>query len=389
MPHPLGRPLFAVAVLFVAVNLRPTLASVSPLLDAIQGDTNLSDTDAGLLTTLPVVLMGGCLLATSRLKALFGERAGVAIGIALILLASLGRWAWPGRSQLIVTAVLGGVGIAIVQALMPAIIRNRAGVRTASLMGLYSTGIMGGALIASMASPWIARGSNWAAALGVWALPASIGLAAWWSVTDPSDGSESTTEAGPVYGESRAWLLLALFGLGTGAYTLVLAWLPPFYTQLGWSAPAAGAALGAITFAEVIAGIVVSLWIDRFRDRRPALFAAIGALLLGLLCLCLEPLSLAWPAALFAGLGIGALFPLSLIVAMDHGETAGEAGAIVGFVQGGGYVVAAVLPLLAGLLRQNLFNLTPAWWLMAGLCLVLALITLCLRPGDRIVVSRS
>lgn len=38
-----------------------------------------------------------------------------------------------------------------------------------------------------------------------------------------------------------------------------------------------------------------------------ALFAAIGALLAGLLCLCLAPLTLVWPAAVLAGLGIGFL----------------------------------------------------------------------------------
>lgn len=118
------------------------------------------------------------------------------------------------------------------------------------------------------------------------------------------------------------------------------------------------------------------------------MLAAIGALLVGLLCLSLAPLPLAWPAALLTGLGIGALFPLSLIVAMDHGESASDAGVVVGFVQGGGYVLAAVLPLVAGLLRQHLSNLTPAWWLMAGLCLVLALIAPRLRPGERISFPR-
>ena len=142
--------------------------------------------------------------------------------------------------------------------------------------------------------------------------------------------------------------------------------------------------LGGVTFAEVLAGIVVSLWVHRCPDRRTALFAAIGALLVGLLCLCLAPLTLVWPAAVLAGLGIGALFPLSLIVAMDHGERAADAGAITEFVQGGGYVIAALMPLMAGILRQTLTDLTPAWWLMAGLCLVMMLMAVRFRPQDRI-----
>ena len=103
--------------------------------------------------------------------------------------------------------------------------------------------------------------------------------------------------------------------------------------------------------------------------------------------LSLSPLTFAWPAAILAGLGIGALFPLSLIVALDHGEASETAGVIVGFVQGGGYVLAATLPFASGVLRQNLSDLTPAWWLMSALCLVLALIAVRFRPTDRIALK--
>lgn len=384
MPVSASRFLFPATVILVGINLRPALAAIGPLLDAIQRDTGLGDTGASLLTTLPVVLMGVCLFGAAQLRGLFGERGGIALGAILIALACAARWWWPNLSALLFTAVLGGIGIAIVQALMPSVIRARAGAGTARLMGLYSTAIMGGALIASTLSPWIARSAGWPAALGIWAGPALIGLAAWWMVTDRSDTAPNGSTHRAMYRFPRAWMLLAFFGLGTGAYTLVLAWLPPFYTQFGWTAEAAGALLGLVTFAEVVSGIAVSLWINRLPDRRPALLAAIGALLAGLLCLCLAPLTLAWPAALLAGLGIGALFPLSLIVSMDHAEDAGEAGTIVGFVQGGGYVLAAVLPFVAGLLRQHMSNLTPAWWLMALLCVVMASIAARLRPGRRL-----
>ena len=69
---------------------------------------------------------------------------------------------------------------------------------------------------------------------------------------------------------------------------------------------------------------------------------------------------------------------------MDHAADGAEAGDIAAFVQGGGYVLAATMPFAAGLLRQHLSDLRPAWWLMAALCAVLALIAARLRPEDRI-----
>ncbi|WP_206240547.1 MFS transporter [Novosphingobium terrae] len=378
------RALFPALILLVGLNLRPILASIGPLLDQIQCDTGLTDSQASLLTSLPVMLMGLCLLGAARVRALLGERGGIALGLTAIMLACLARWQWATVPALLVTAVIGGFGIAIVQALMPSLLRHHAGDRAPAMMGLYSTAIMGGAALASFAAPRIASTQGWLVATGIWALPAVLAIAAWWLASPPPQKAPQGSTATRIWGNRRAWRLLGFFGLGTGAYTLVLAWLPPYYTGLGWSARQAGAMLAALTLAEVVAGLAVSFGVGRFADRRPMILLAIAALLAGMLCLCLAPLTLAWAAAGLAGLGIGALFPLGLIVAMDHGESPAQAGQIAGFVQGGGYLLAALLPLLAGVIRQNLSDLTPAWWLMAALCLLLAVLAAGLRPGDRL-----
>ncbi len=387
MPLSPGRSLLPAAILLVGLNLRPLLASLGPLLDGIQRDTGLGDIAASLLTTLPVMLMGACLLGTAHVQAFLGNRTGIAMGVSLIALACLARLFFPTAHVLIATAVLGGIGIAAVQALMPAVIRQNCGPRAAGMMGLYSTAIMGGALLASFASPQIAPGHGWPVALGLWGGLAVLGLGLWQFAAPADCATIPARFAEPLWRRPRAWLLLVFFGLGTGAYTLVLAWLPPYYTRLGWSAQAAGALLALVTLAEVAAGLAVSLWVGVFPDRRVLLFPAIAALFVGLLCLCLAPLSLAWLAAMLAGLGIGALFPLSLIVAMDHGDDPAQASRITGFVQGGGYLLAALLPFIAGMLREHLSDLAPAWWLMIGLCFILAVLAARLRPGEHLFPS--
>jgi CP family cyanate transporter-like MFS transporter len=387
MSHPVRPSLFSLSIVLAGLNLRPILASVSPLMDVIQENTRLNDSLASLLTTLPVVLMGVCLLGATKLRRVFSDQSGIVVGLVLISVASIARAFSPGSAQLLITAIIGGTGIAVVQALMPFVIRAQHGQRSASLMGIYSTAIMGGALLASSAAPWISYLWGWQTALSVWALPAIIAIV-FWIKSDDRPGSVAPRVSGSVYKNPRAWALLVFFGLATGAYTLVLAWLPPFFTRLGWSARAAGAALGLLTAAEVVAGIAVLLSVGKIRDRRWMLLTALASLLAGLMCLCLAPLHLAWPASILAGLGIGALFPLSLITALDHGDNNETAGAIVNFVQGGGYILAASLPFAAGIIRQNLSDLTPAWWLMAALCLVLAVLAGSFRPADRIALDK-
>ena len=376
------------AIILVGLNLRPVLASVPPLLDRLQAAIALSDSAAGLLTALPVLVMGLGALSVAPLRRMMREHHAIAVGVALVMAATACRlWAHDANLMLL-TGVIAGLGIAVTQALLPYTIKAQFSSSVSAIMGLYSTAIMGGAAVASVASPVLAERVGWPQALAAWSVPAAAALLCWLLVYRSgavaplaTKAAKATNAAGqPVTEHSHRWLLAVFFGLGTGAYTLVLAWLPPYYTALGWTPVSAGQLLGAVTVAEIVAGLLVSAAIGRLRDRRVALFAAVGLLTLGLLGLIFAPVLLAWPAAVLAGLGIGALFPLSLIVTMDHASTPAQAGRLASFVQGVGYLIAALFPFVAGVIRQHLSGLRPAWMLMAGICLILFAIAARLRP---------
>ncbi|HEX4246531.1 MAG TPA: MFS transporter, partial [Pseudonocardia sp.] len=83
-PAPLGRGqmiLLATGVVLLALNLRPLVVAVSPLLSTIRADTGMSATSAGLLTTLPVLCFG--------LLAPLAPRLGRAVGIEPALLITM------------------------------------------------------------------------------------------------------------------------------------------------------------------------------------------------------------------------------------------------------------------------------------------------------------
>ncbi|WP_309759760.1 MFS transporter [Pseudomonas oryzihabitans] len=361
-------------VLLVGLNLRPILAAIGPLLDGIQVATGLDGSAAGALTTLPIAAMGLCALGGARLQAWLGERRGIALGLLLLALANAVRWDEPSGLGLILTAGLGGVGIALVQALIPAYIRRCYPQRTSTLMGLYTTGIMGGAALAAATAAPLAEQLGWAPGLALWTLPVLLALVTWLALARPDAPVSTAVPRAQPWRSRQAWVLLAFFGIGTSAYTLVLAWLPPYYTGLGWQPVDSGLLLGGLSLAEVSAGLLLSATIARLRNRRPLVLGVLGVVLVGLLGLALVPLQLALPIALLLGLGIGTLFPLSLILAMDQVRDPGEAGALLGFVQGGGYLIASLAPLAAGILRDQLDSLANAWLLMAvGVVLLMGL----------------
>ncbi|AIO32287.1 major Facilitator Superfamily protein [Burkholderia cenocepacia] len=382
------------AIVLVGLNLRPALAAVGPLLDMIQRATGIGDGAASLLTTIPILLMGLGALGARPLQRVTGIAGGVWLGVVLIGLACASRVGAQHPWLLLASACCAGIGIAMVQALLPGFVKAHFAARIGGAMGVYSTSIMGGAVLASVAAPLVAARWGWLAALAGWALPAALAALAW-SLASRGDRVASVRPAAATAVDARAsrspraWRLALFFGIATGAYTLVLAWLPPYYMRLGWSPTAAGTLLGGVTLAEVVAGLTISATIDRVPDRRPALHAAIASLLLGLVLMLAAPERLALPAALLLGAGIGALFPLSLIVTVDHAATPADAASLTGFVQGVGYLIAGLFPFAAGIVRQHLADLTPAWVAMACLCVVLFVLAAGFAPGMTRRVARA
>ena len=362
-------------IVLVGLNLRPSMAAVGPLLSAIRGDLALSFSVASLLTMLPVMAMGLAMFFAMGISQRLGEQRTVLTSLAIIGLATVARLFVDSAAELIVSAVLAGFGIALIQALMPAFIKSRFPDNVALCMGLYVTSIMGGAAIAASFAPLVmSRTGSWRVGLAIWAGLALLALLFWWAqrVNTPR-GSAPAVRKQSFFKHSRAWLLAIFFGLGTASYTCVLAWLAPYYVEKGWSEQNAGLLLGFLTAMEVISGLVVPAIANRSRDRRVVLMALLGLIIGGFCGLILSPqyLSLLWPCLL--GLGIGGLFPMSLIVSLDHLDNPQRAGGLTAFVQGIGYLIAGLSPLMAGMIRDQLGSFEWAWWSLTAVMVAMLL----------------
>jgi CP family cyanate transporter-like MFS transporter len=363
------------AIMLVALNLRPSMAAVGPLLSAMRTDIPLSFSVASLLTMLPVMAMGLAMFFGLGISQRLGEQRTVLLSLLIIAVATLSRLFIDSAAQLIASAVLAGIGIALIQALMPALIKSRFTDNVALCMGLYVTSIMGGAALAASLAPLVmVQTGSWRSGLSIWAILALLALAFWWSQRRQlSSRVTAITGKDSFFTHSRAWLLAIFFGLGTASYTCVLAWLAPYYVEKGWSEQNAGLLLGFLTAMEVISGLVVPAIANRSRDRRVILMALLILIIAGFCGLILSPqtYSLLWPCLL--GLGIGGLFPMSLIVSLDHLDNPQRAGGLTAFVQGIGYLIAGLSPLMAGVIRDRLGSFEWAWWSLTAVMGVMLL----------------
>ncbi|QBQ09602.1 MULTISPECIES: cyanate transporter [unclassified Pseudomonas] len=372
-----------ISVVLVALNLRPSMAAVGPLLSSIRADVALSFSTASLLTMLPVMAMGLAMFFGMGVAKRFGEHRSIVLSLVVIGLATVSRLFLDSAVELILSAIAAGVGIAMIQALMPALIKSRFSDNVSLFMGLYVTAIMGGAALAASFSPFIqVQTGSWRIGLAIWAVLAVLALVFWYaqrSVLPPLPQAGAGPQAS-FFGNRRAWLLAIFFGLGTASYTCVLAWLAPYYVEQGWSEQNAGLLLGFLTAMEVVSGLITPAIANRRRDKRGVVAVLLVLIIAGFCGLILSPqyLSLLWPCLL--GLGIGGLFPMSLILSLDHLDNPRRAGGLTAFVQGIGYLIAGLSPLIAGMIRDQLGSFEWAWWSLTAVVVVMLLIVLRFDP---------
>ena len=214
------------AIALVALNLRPFIAGIGPLAADIGAHTGLDLKRMSLLTLVPMLLMGLVAFAGPAVQARLGGRRAVLLALALLAAgSSLRLWASAGW-QLIGTAAMLGLGAAVVQAVLPGIIKRQFPRHVGVVMGLYSSMLMAGGALGAQLSPLAAAASgDWRIGLAWMAVPALLALALAARSLPPDEAVRSGRMAAATYlARPRVWLLMACFGLVNGGYSSVVAW---------------------------------------------------------------------------------------------------------------------------------------------------------------------
>lgn len=370
-------------VVLLALNLRPILTSIGPLLEPMRQSTGLGYQQAALLTALPVLCMGLVPLLQPWLRRWLSEHGGMLAGLSGIALACLWRLQLDSAWALIASAVVAGLGVALVQGMMPGLVNRWFPTRLAATMGLYSAALMTGGGLAAVLGPSItAHVGHWQAGLGVWALPALLAVIAWIALR-PRHAAPTLAGAGGGhwFGNRRAWLLALYFGLINGGYTSMVAWLPAYHLEHGGTAQGGGELVGLMTLFQVTGALGLPLLLRRLVDRRPGLWLALLIQLGGFLGLLLAPASAMGLWVAMIGLGLGACFSLSLTLTLEHLRTPAEAGSLAAFVQGVGFIVTGIVPYITGWLRDVSGDFQASWTLLTCTVLAMLLVTARFAPG--------
>ena len=371
-----------VVIAALALTLRPTLTSTGPLLAEIRLSTGISLQTASLLVVLPMLCMGIFPLLLPWIGRRLSESAWIVAGLFAIAAAGVWRLGLTTGWTLIASTLLGGIGIAVVQAMAPGVVKRWYPQRVPLAMGIYSAALMTGGGLAAMVSPLVAEHyGHWQAGLGVWLIFPVIALVLWWlKASEEMDNSIHSIKIN-FFGKRRAWLLASYFGLANAGYACMIAWLPSYARGLGWSAQDSGELIGIMTILQVVGALGAPVLSAKRLDRRPWLFFAVGIQVLGFIGLLLMPeaLLILWVAMI--GCGLGACFSLTLTVALDHLSEPRLAGALTAFVQGIGFIITAIIPYIAGVLREWTGSFQAVWLMLLITLIGMLVVTIKFNPA--------
>ncbi|WP_374523967.1 cyanate transporter [Sphingopyxis sp.] len=385
------RLLLLATIALIGLNLRPFLTGVGPLTGAIDAATGLGLQGMALLTLLPMLLMGAGAFTGPPLQRAVAPGRLILLALALLAAGSFLRLFAAGGVLLLGTAILCGLGAAIVQAVLPGVIKREFPQRVPIVMGLYSAMLMGGGALGAQATPLLAQASgSWRVALAALAVPAVAAFAL--ATRLPPDGPAQTTPGtmAALLRRLRVWMLMACFGLVNGGYASAVAWLAPYYQDQGRSAAASGSLLAALAIAQAAAALLLPIIAHGRDDRRGWLWATLAMQAAGFAGLAFAPQAAPLLIAVLLGAGLGGCFALMMIVALDHLPDPAEAGTLSALMQGGGFLLAALPPWIAAALHDRTGAFVGGWLLHLGCVAAVSVLIARLAPaGYRSALTRS
>ncbi|RSN27103.1 MFS transporter [Amycolatopsis sp. WAC 04169] len=363
-----GGVLLGVAVILVALNLRPAITSIGPMLGEMRDDLGATATWAGVLTTLPGLCFAAAGLAAPLLARRFGIGAAIASALSVLAVGLVLR-VLDGPYVVLGGTLVATAGIALANVLIPVVIKDSFPARVGMMTGVYTAALQGGGALGSALTPPLENAfGGWRQGLGAWSVLAVLALLVW-ILAARGAGRAPVAEAGK-QGSGRsllrsplAWMVTLFFGTQAFLAYVVMGWLPEVMIDAGVSKGDSGLLLGLISLIAVPISLVVAPMAARHKSQSPWIVGLGVPGFVGMVGMMVAPAASPLLWCLLIGLGMS-VFSLALTVIALRARTGEDTARLSGMAQGIGYLMAAVGPFLFGLLHDLTHGWTVPWIMM-------------------------
>ncbi|MDR2307711.1 MAG: CynX/NimT family MFS transporter [Paucimonas sp.] len=369
-PLRLQRPwLLLLGLVLVALNLRPALSSMAPVLGQVSAGLGLNASQAGLLTTLPVLCLGLFAPLAPVLARRFGSER-VILGILLTLALGILLRSALGVAGVFLGSVMAGASIGIIGVLLPGIVKRDFPQQAGTLTGVYTMALCLGAAMAAGATVPLSQhfDNSWALGLGFWLLPALLAMLVWLPQARQGHGLHKVAyRVRGLWRDLLAWQVTLYMGLQSSLAYIVFGWLPSVLIGRGLSPTEAGLVLSGSVIVQLVSSLGAPWLATRGKDQRLAIVIVMLVTLAGLFGCLYAPIDGLWGWAVVLGLGQGGTFALALTLIVLRSKDAHVAANLSSMAQGVGYTLASMGPFAVGLVHDLTGGWSAVGWIFAVL----------------------
>ncbi|WP_223852062.1 MFS transporter [Bifidobacterium myosotis] len=399
--------LLAALIFLVALNLRPAIAAVGPVLVRIGSDLAWGEGTLGMLGAMPLWAFAAVSPLVRFVTARIGANRTILMALLVLSIGCVVR-SFCGPAGVWLGTLAVGAGIAAGNVLVPVVAKRDYEKHLPLAVGAYSACITAGSAIAGLTSASLADWlGGWRGALAAWAVPAVV-VAGLWTVRvirDRTDieGADHTTEhtteftaehatdaiseqpartrpqievgvhqdtpqhtghdteaaihvshpseGTPLWRRPMTWWVTMFMGLQSAAFYTMCNWLPAVASAAGFDDAAAGVHLFVFQSLGILSGLLIPALMRVHGDQRcAALVSSLPMVIAGTGWMLLPHLSLLW--SVIGGMGQGAALVVALTLISLRGSTPAETVALSGIAQSIGYLLASVGPLAFGALAE-------------------------------------
>ncbi|MET0747047.1 MAG: MFS transporter [Rhizobium sp.] len=374
-PAKASRLLLGVSLVLIAFNLRDLFSSASALLPEIRSEFGLSTTGASMLATVPVICLGLFSPLAPRLAQRIGaERTLLAVLLLLTLGIALRGLGWV--PAMFFGTALAGACIAVGNVLLPGLVKRDFADKAALMTGFYTMALCASAACGAGLTLPAERlfGGSTGAALAIWALPALATGLLWLpqALATRNQSRKSGFRVEGLWRDPLAWQVTLFMGLQSALAYSVFGWLAPILRERGLDGITAGGIVSASVMVQAASCLVMPHLAVRGKDQRIINVALCLLAVVGLLGLLFAPLSTVWVWAVLQGIGQGGLIAVAMTVIVLRSPDSHVAAHLSGMAQCVGYLLAAIGPLIVGLIRGWTGSFGPCALLFVAIGLVAA-----------------
>lgn len=366
-------------VIFMASNLRAPLTSVGPVVEEISQALSLSNTAAGLITTIPLIAFSVLSGIIPRFSRKYGMELVLLWSLVLLSIGLIFR-SMGSIVSLFLGAGLVGTAIAVGNVLMPAFIKNKFPNHIGVMMGMYS--VMMNLTAALAAGFSIALGSisglGWQGSIGIWLILSLISIPIWLpQVKDKKAAVKIKTSNGGagtanLYRSGLAWSITVFMGVQSLMYYCLAAWLPKIMQTWGMSEGESGWVLSYVHFAQLPMALFGTIIAGKMNNQK--LLAGITSVLysIGIIGILIFKTQYIIIWCVLIGLASGLAYSLSMLFLVLRTKNTTQATEISGMAQGFGYFIAACGPPLFG----ASFDISQTWTFSLAVLLTMCFVLL-------------